>query len=41
VIPSTCRLPREWTSVIDEPALRMVQEPLMALPTAEEPAAAA
>ena len=39
IIPSTLPRPRDRTSVIDEPAFRMVQERLMALLTAEEPAA--
>ena len=40
VIPVDLPRPRDRTSVIDEPAFRMVQERLMALLTAEEPAAA-
>ncbi len=38
-IPSTLPRPRDRTSVIDELAFRMVQERLMALLAAEEPAA--
>jgi ABC-type nitrate/sulfonate/bicarbonate transport system ATPase subunit len=37
VIPVDIGRPRNRTSVIDEPAFRMVQERLMALLTAEEP----
>ena len=40
VIPVDRPRPRDRTSVIDEPAFRLVQERLMALLTAEEPAAA-
>jgi len=40
VIPVDLPRPRDRTSVIDEPAFRMVQERLMSLLTAEEPAAA-
>jgi nitrate ABC transporter ATP-binding subunit len=40
VIPVDLPRPRDRTSVIDQPAFRMVQERLMALLTAEEPAAA-
>ena len=40
VIPVDLPRPRDRTSVIDDPAFRMVQERLMALLTAEEPAAA-
>ena len=40
VIPVDLPRPRDRTSVIDEPAFRLVQERLMALLTAEEPAAA-
>jgi nitrate ABC transporter ATP-binding subunit len=40
VIPVDLPRPRDRASVIDEPAFRMVQERLMALLTAEEPAAA-
>jgi nitrate ABC transporter ATP-binding subunit len=40
VIPVDLPRPRDLASVIDEPAFRMVQERLMALLTAEEPAAA-
>jgi hypothetical protein len=39
-IPIDLARPRDRTSVIDEPAFRTVQERLMALLTAEEPAAA-
>jgi nitrate ABC transporter ATP-binding subunit len=40
VIPVDLPRPRDRTGVIDQPAFRMVQERLMALLTAEEPAAA-
>ncbi len=40
IIPVDLPRPRDRASVIDEPAFRMVQERLMALLTAEEPAAA-
>ena len=40
VIPVDLPRPRDRTSVIDEPAFRLVQERLMSLLTAEEPAAA-
>ncbi len=40
VIPVDLPRPRDRTSVIDQPAFRVVQERLMALLTAEEPAAA-
>jgi len=40
VIPVDLPRPRDRTSVIDEPAFRVVQERLMALLMAEEPAAA-
>jgi len=40
VIPVDLPRPRDRTSVIDDPAFRVVQERLMALLTAEEPAAA-
>ncbi len=40
VIPVDLPRPRDRTSVIDQPAFRMVQERLMALLSAEEPAAA-
>ena len=40
VIPVDLPRPRDRTSVIDQPAFRLVQERLMALLTAEEPAAA-
>jgi nitrate ABC transporter ATP-binding subunit len=40
VIPVDLPRPRDRASVVDEPAFRMVQERLMALLTAEEPAAA-
>ena len=40
IIPIDLPRPRDRTSVIDEPAFRLVQERLMALLTAEEPAAA-
>jgi len=40
IIPVDLPRPRDRTSVIDEPAFRLVQERLMALLTAEEPAAA-
>jgi len=40
IIPVDLPRPRNRASVIDEPAFRMVQERLMALLTAEEPAAA-
>ena len=41
VIPVDLPRPRDRTSVIDEPAFRLVQERLMALLTAEEPEASA
>jgi len=40
IIPVDLPRPRDRASVIDEPAFRLVQERLMALLTAEEPAAA-
>ncbi|MGI8810029.1 MAG: ABC transporter ATP-binding protein, partial [Acidimicrobiales bacterium] len=40
IIPVDLPRPRDRTSVIDQPAFRVVQERLMALLTAEEPAAA-
>jgi nitrate ABC transporter ATP-binding subunit len=40
IIPVDLPRPRDRTSVINEPAFRLVQERLMALLTAEEPAAA-
>ena len=40
IIPVDLPRPRDRASVIDEPAFRVVQERLMALLTAEEPAAA-
>jgi ABC-type nitrate/sulfonate/bicarbonate transport system ATPase subunit len=40
IIPVDLARPRDRAGIIDEPAFRMVQERLMALLTAEEPAAA-